>query len=124
MARTGPSSPWGGLHGLYLIINHLARAVLPATPGLGRLVIGRCLTLLAVIVAWVFFRADSLSAARRVLSGMAGLNAAASSPGWDVKQAAWLAGLSLLTQIAPSSNEIADRLHRLLGSRRHAGTAA
>ncbi|HWX32874.1 MAG TPA: MBOAT family protein [Steroidobacteraceae bacterium] len=46
---------WGALHGLYLIINHLARAVLPATPGLGRLVIGRCLTLLAVIVAWCFF---------------------------------------------------------------------
>jgi hypothetical protein len=45
---------------------------------------------------------------------MAGLNAAVVPTGWDVKEAAWLAGLSVLTQIAPSSNEIADRLHRLL----------
>ncbi len=71
---------WGGLHGLYLVINHLWRSFrerhLSATPfpaGLGRW-LARLLTFLAVVVAWVFFRADSMTSAVAILKGMAGLN--------------------------------------------------
>jgi alginate O-acetyltransferase complex protein AlgI len=71
---------WGGLHGLYLVINHAWRAVrrrragvLSLPPPLARW-LARLLTFLAVVVAWVFFRAESLSAARALLEGMAGLN--------------------------------------------------
>lgn len=67
---------WGGLHGLYLIVNHAWQAIFssagrapsPVANGLSRLV-----TFIAVVVAWVFFRATTFSDAVRVLSGMAGL---------------------------------------------------
>jgi hypothetical protein len=71
---------WGGLHGLYLVINHAWHA-LKRMAGLGcridsfaSVATGRILTFLAVVVAWVFFRAESLPAAVAVLRGMCGLN--------------------------------------------------
>jgi alginate O-acetyltransferase complex protein AlgI len=71
---------WGALHGLYLIINHawheLRRAIgyPPGAPTLWGLWLGRAVTFLAVIVGWVFFRAESHDAALLMLQGMAGLN--------------------------------------------------
>jgi alginate O-acetyltransferase complex protein AlgI len=58
---------WGGLHGLYLVAHGQFRWKLPATAG-------RALTLLAVVVAWVPFRASGLDATGAMLRGMAGLN--------------------------------------------------
>src|SRR6202043_739007 len=58
---------WGGLHGLYLIVNHAWRAVgipLPRFPA-------AALTFIAVTVAWVFFRAGDLAAAVSLLHTMA-----------------------------------------------------
>jgi D-alanyl-lipoteichoic acid acyltransferase DltB (MBOAT superfamily) len=71
---------WGGLHGLYLVINHawqaawrkLGHAVSHPTAA-GRW-FGRVLTFLAVVVGWVFFRAESFEAAIAMLRGMIGLN--------------------------------------------------
>lgn len=88
---------WGGLHGLYLSVNHLwthlsnrlfPRALLPRP--IAKL-LAWSITFLAVIVGWVFFRATSFDAARAVLEGMAGLNgvalpnaiAARLGPVWD-----------------------------------------
>ncbi|MGC1480128.1 MAG: MBOAT family O-acyltransferase [Chthoniobacterales bacterium] len=61
---------WGAMHGIYLVINH----------GLRRLglrvsrvrVLGWAVTMLAVVVGWVVFRADSLGTAGRILASMAG----------------------------------------------------
>ena len=71
---------WGGLHGVYLVINHLWHGIrrrlghdLQRSTWLGR-VTARTLTFLAVVIAWVFFRAESFDAAGRVLAGMAGAN--------------------------------------------------
>lgn len=71
---------WGGLHGLYLIINHMWHGLrkswghdLTQHSVLGRWS-GRILTFLAVVVAWVFFRAESVDSAMIVLQGMAGTN--------------------------------------------------
>jgi alginate O-acetyltransferase complex protein AlgI len=71
---------WGGLHGVYLVVNHLWHGIrrrlghdLQRSTWLGRLT-ARTLTFLAVVVAWVFFRAESFDAAGRVLAGMAGAN--------------------------------------------------
>jgi D-alanyl-lipoteichoic acid acyltransferase DltB (MBOAT superfamily) len=73
---------WGGLHGLYLVVNRLWRD-LRAHFGLQRR-FGRLghaaavgLTFFAVTVAWVVFRAESFDAASRIYAGMAGLNGAA-----------------------------------------------
>jgi len=73
---------WGGLHGFYLVVNHawsalrerMGRDPRRATPG-GRLA-GRTVTFIAVVVAWVFFRASTLEDAFAILRGMAGANGA------------------------------------------------
>lgn len=69
---------WGGLHGLYLLINHAWRS-LKASLGwsdggkLARVGAG-CITFLAVVIGWVFFRADNFAVAVDMLKGMAGMN--------------------------------------------------
>jgi D-alanyl-lipoteichoic acid acyltransferase DltB (MBOAT superfamily) len=66
---------WGGLHGLFLVINHAWRTARgPRPPNVLAQWAGRVMTLLAITVAWVFFRADSFGSAVNVLSGMLGLN--------------------------------------------------
>jgi D-alanyl-lipoteichoic acid acyltransferase DltB (MBOAT superfamily) len=65
---------WGALHGAYLCINHAWNNYGPAVaPRFVRLAnIGAVmLTFVSVVVAWVFFRADSTSSAVMILSKMA-----------------------------------------------------
>lgn len=96
---------WGGLHGLYLVINHAWQAartkLLPerALPGaLGRR-LAQILTFLAVVVGWVFFRSADLSTAATLLRAMIGLNGSLRSGGPAVDGAALLT-VSLLFAIA------------------------
>ncbi|MBF0417685.1 MAG: MBOAT family protein [Magnetococcales bacterium] len=70
---------WGPLHGGYLAIHHawlglLHRIVGSAPSGIAERIAAHSLTLLAVIVGWVFFRATSLANAVDILRGMIGLN--------------------------------------------------
>lgn len=69
---------WGTLHGVYLCINHLWRKVCPVLGWFGKLISNRfiagLITFIAVVVAWVYFRADSIGGAHAVLSGMLGQN--------------------------------------------------
>jgi D-alanyl-lipoteichoic acid acyltransferase DltB (MBOAT superfamily) len=62
---------WGGLHGGYLLVNHVWRQqaylALPSP-------IGLLLTFVAVVFAWVPFRAETWDASMLVLKGMVGLN--------------------------------------------------
>jgi alginate O-acetyltransferase complex protein AlgI len=67
---------WGALHGLYLTANHAWHELLrrlgdapERSTGPGR-VIGTLVTFLAVVVGWVFFRADRLDSASRLLQSM------------------------------------------------------
>jgi D-alanyl-lipoteichoic acid acyltransferase DltB (MBOAT superfamily) len=65
---------WGALHGVYLCINHAwINYGPPIPPALARpaRIVAFLVTFLAVVVAWVFFRADSLTSALLVLSKMA-----------------------------------------------------
>src|SRR5262249_17413015 len=67
---------WGGLHGIYLVINHFWRARtwwrprLNLTVTFALQVCAWSITFLAVIVAWVFFRADTFAAAALLLKQM------------------------------------------------------
>jgi alginate O-acetyltransferase complex protein AlgI len=73
---------WGALHGAYLVINHLWRAWRPRrreASTVGRLT-ARALTLLAVVVGWVVFRAESVDSAWTMLRGMAGANGIVLTP--------------------------------------------
>jgi len=62
---------WGGLHGAYLVAQRLwSRHVRFALPHAAC----RAMTLLAVLIAWVPFRAAGADASLRMLRGMAGLD--------------------------------------------------
>ena len=71
---------WGGLHGFYLVINHgwlNIKRSMPALPSMFSPLLtfmALSLTLMCVMVAWVFFRAESFSGAMAVLQGMSGQN--------------------------------------------------
>ncbi|MGB3518137.1 MAG: MBOAT family O-acyltransferase [Elainellaceae cyanobacterium] len=70
---------WGGLHGIYLVINHAWRglenrfgwAVGESVPT-WRSLLSIGVTFIAVTVSWVLFRANDLSAAGVMLQGMIG----------------------------------------------------
>jgi len=74
---------FGGMHGLYIVINHLWRMVFPlpnkknkkmqAYRGIKKIA-GWSLTFISVIIANVMFRADSISTACEIYKGMLGLN--------------------------------------------------
>jgi alginate O-acetyltransferase complex protein AlgI len=76
---------WGTLHGLFLCVNHLWVSIRtragfpPRNTVVGRLA-GVVVTFVSVVVAWVFFRADSFHAANLMLTGMAGGHA---DIGWN-----------------------------------------
>jgi alginate O-acetyltransferase complex protein AlgI len=69
---------WGGLHGLYLVINHawenLTRNVrLGGMAARSARLASWALTFLAVVIGWVFLKADSTHSAGHYLGCMAGL---------------------------------------------------
>jgi alginate O-acetyltransferase complex protein AlgI len=118
---------WGALHGAYLMVNHAFRALCGAALchrlDANRLfgAFGWALTLLAVMVAWVFFRAETLPGACRTLQGLITM------PATDgVQPLLWNAGLQpavgawwcmvlgLLAFTAPNSNRIGTALHALV----------
>lgn len=68
---------WGYLHGCYLMVNHFWRGYVDQHPFLLKLadkrsyaIFSLLLTQLAVIVAWVYFRADSVRKGNRLLGMM------------------------------------------------------
>jgi alginate O-acetyltransferase complex protein AlgI len=71
---------WGALHGLFLGINHRWNTLTKKHAALAKIttklwypLAALCLTQVAVVLAWVFFRADNPVAAVRVLKAMIGL---------------------------------------------------
>ena len=84
---------WGGLHGFYLCANHLWQAwrgvtakVATSAASTNRLAIALswAMTFLAVVVAWVFFRAKTTAGAWQMLAGLFGVEPASAayvSPG-------------------------------------------
>jgi alginate O-acetyltransferase complex protein AlgI len=112
---------WGGLHGLYLVVNHgfrsLALARLPAlTDSLFYRIAGWCTTMGAVIIAWVFFRAQTFSGAGRILEAM--FTSSHRIP--EIDRLFWNSGLQLemgiavcvvlgiIACLAPNSNRIGE----------------
>ena len=88
---------WGAMHGAYLVTNHLWR-------GGGRRMpdwLSRPLTLAAVLLAWVPFRADGIAAAGRYFQALAGAETARGVPGGDWQVAA-VALLALFVLFQPA----------------------
>jgi len=71
----------GGLHGLYLTVNHAWNAIKkiflgdqPSRQSLIGRATGRLITFTSVVIAWVIFRAESIDGATHMYKGMLGLN--------------------------------------------------
>ena len=86
MAQVGPLFFWGGLHGLFLVINHIwsnAKIKIMGAEGkpsrAGKL-ISWMITMVVVVIAWVPFRASSIEGASNILTGMMGINGRLSLP--------------------------------------------
>lgn len=123
---------WGGLHGLYLVINHVWQSLTRAKrhePKLLTRLAGGGLTFLAVVVAWVFFRAETLNSAllivRAMSSPMFGHHpefAVAfgpyAVPPDSYAYICWLLGLGLcIVWLAPNTHTFIGRLHFPKGGR-------
>jgi alginate O-acetyltransferase complex protein AlgI len=66
---------WGGLHGIYIVANHLWRSVrLPFKDCRAYKFVSWGLTFVAVVVAWIPFRVDDLSTTLAIYHEMVGLN--------------------------------------------------
>ena len=114
---------WGGLHGVYLAAHQGWRALLGA-PAMQHLDANRfyrltawALTMLLVVIAWVFFRAVTFEGALRMLRGMAGLEGVAAvqpllwNAGLHAQTGAiWCLALGVIAFLAPNSNRIGNSL--------------
>ena len=111
---------WGGLHGLYLVVNHgwqwmRARIGLlqPREGGswAGRAA-GIALTLLCVMVAWVFFRATDLGTAISILKSMFGIDVGADSRPLPIdltdSSLIWIALFSAIALFGRNSQRLID----------------
>jgi D-alanyl-lipoteichoic acid acyltransferase DltB (MBOAT superfamily) len=107
---------WGALHGLYLMVYHAWRS-LKQTLGIGSggmaaKAFSIALTFMAVVVAWVFFRAESFTSALAMLSGMAGQHGLSlSESAWrhlSESHPQWLEGVAM-NGLTPLSKVNSDR---------------
>lgn len=139
---------WGALHGAYLCVNHAWRSVRSRlAPGFSvsqtERIFGTLLTFMAVVVAWVFFRAQTFDSAFALLKAMTGANGimvpsnwvgnsyistlfqslglpvstGPSITGFDPAGTAhlWIATLFLIVWAAPNSQQILGRFRPALG---------
>ncbi len=105
---------WGALHGVYLCINHAWNNYGPAVaPRFARLVniAAFILTFLSVVVAWVFFRADSMSSALYVLSKMADPTQVAFGRG-EMAYALFIMVYAAIAWFAPNTQTIMGYDHK------------
>jgi alginate O-acetyltransferase complex protein AlgI len=71
---------WGGMHGLFLSINYGWKLITSKLfnheklEGLPYKIIGRLITFVVVVIAWVMFRAETLDGAINIYTGMFGYN--------------------------------------------------
>jgi D-alanyl-lipoteichoic acid acyltransferase DltB (MBOAT superfamily) len=110
---------WGALHGAYLCVNHAWSNYSPAVaPRFARVgsAAAFMLTFVSVVVAWVFFRADSISSATFVLSRMADPTNIVFGRG-EMANAMFIAVYAAIAWFAPNTQEIMgyDHKNRVVG---------
>jgi len=71
---------WGGLHGLFIMGNHMVRGE-RRPPGLVGSVVGWAVTFTGVLLAWILFRAPSFGAAGVYVRGLVGQAGLTIAPG-------------------------------------------
>jgi alginate O-acetyltransferase complex protein AlgI len=105
---------WGALHGAYLCVNHAWSNYGPAVaPRFARVANAAAfvLTFVSVVIAWVFFRADSISSATFVLSRMADPTNIVFGHG-EMANAMFIAVYAAIAWLAPNTQEIMSYDHK------------
>jgi alginate O-acetyltransferase complex protein AlgI len=111
---------WGALHGAYLCANHAWSNYGPTlAPRFARAanMAAFVLTFLSVVIAWVFFRADSISSALLVLSRMVDPTNIVFGRG-EMANATFIAVYAMIAWFAPNTQEIMgyDHKNRVVGA--------
>jgi len=138
---------WGALHGAYLLVYHAWRdwrekhqtpntkhqiTSKLQTPNGGaprplfRTIVARAVTFLAVVVAWVFFRAENFEAAASLLVSMTGANGFTSNFSRLDMTSAWIivSLLLLAVWVLPNSHQLLARFEPTLEYARHENAEA
>jgi alginate O-acetyltransferase complex protein AlgI len=114
---------WGGLHGVYLLINHAWNRLvgISLSP-----FVGSMMTFLAVLIGWVFFRSADFPTAERILTAMASVS---QLDGWswaadphlatvNIWRAASLLSIAAtISFLLPNSVQISEAILRTLQGR-------
>lgn len=133
---------WGGLHGSYLVINHFWRSMSnrAGANSLKQSSVYRALawviTYLAVLIAWVFFRAETFGGAIEMLGAMTRFDTAFAPlgsvvtlvttemgrPGWFYSEglsgflgATWIISLTLIAVFLPNTQSVMRRWEPAIG---------
>jgi hypothetical protein len=129
---------WGGLHGAFLVVNHVWRAAWERLSGGESVqerrspwasIIARSTTFLCVSVAWVFFRSNDMRSASNLLRDLAGFRGAhtgeVATQQLFSRNLAELAltffGAAILVWAMPNTSQISGHLERAF-TRRAPGT--
>lgn len=105
---------WGALHGAYLCVNHAWNNFGPKiAPRFERPanVVALILTFFCVVIAWVFFRADSMATALSVLSKMADPGNVALGRA-ELAYAVFIAAYAAIAWFAPNTQEMMGYDHK------------
>jgi alginate O-acetyltransferase complex protein AlgI len=104
---------WGGLHGGYLVVQRvwerfgLRRTLATGPSRAGYELFSRAITLVAVLAAWVPFRASNMGTAASMWKGMAGLNGLGALPKFVGTPALLLLlGLSIVALFLPNTQQV------------------
>jgi D-alanyl-lipoteichoic acid acyltransferase DltB (MBOAT superfamily) len=110
---------WGALHGVYLVLAHTWRSLRlrlglgPQARSEGGRMLARTVTFVAVVFAWVIFRADSLATATRVWQGMLGINGYAPLP-QEPAPLLWVLSSLLICMLLPNTLQLFARFRPAL----------
>lgn len=112
---------WGGLHGCYLVINngwhnfrrYYLKHDLTQSTIFGQ-ILGQIITFIAVVLAWVFFRATTLDSALHIVQSMIGFNGfSLVTNGFEFPKKLFLI-LFLITAFVPNTQQIMDNYNPAL----------
>jgi D-alanyl-lipoteichoic acid acyltransferase DltB (MBOAT superfamily) len=117
---------WGFLHGLYLCVDHAFKKLRRDVLGhdlrretrLGR-TLGTLATFFFAAIAWVFFRAETFSAAWLVLGGVFGLHGVEFSLAAEFTALVSLAVVGLIVWGAPNTQELLARVQCAWNDRKY-----
>jgi len=98
---------WGGIHGLGLLVNHAWQSAAERTGWRVPVVLAQALTLALIMLAWVPFRADTLTHVVTIWQAMFDLKDFAPQAGIAIAPALlWIGTLSAIALLAPNSQQI------------------